>query len=184
MKKLFIGQKISFVVYIIIVIATFIYTLGFMTAYADLEMFDYEINKPIQEFHNSILIPFNNLIFWFAIVGVIGIVVMIALEYFKKIPDLFAYVIGMVFSVINIIVSVIAFVRLPNISNDYNKLDFSGVNSELPSTNPYTPTTSWFDNGLIVYGILSLISIILILFITLNYINGLKIKKGGVTDEK
>lgn len=80
MKKIFRGQVILSAVYTVTAIVVFLYTLVFMTEYNDLFGLKMPQNKQIAQFYEVILQGFNRQILVWAIVGIIGILMIVLLE--------------------------------------------------------------------------------------------------------
>ena len=90
MKKIFRGQVILSAVYTVTAIVVFLYTLVFMTEYNDLFGLKMPQNKQIAQFYEVILQGFNRQILVWAIVGIIGILMIVLLEIRTAVPDRFA----------------------------------------------------------------------------------------------
>ena len=92
MRKLFKGQRILSVLYILASIGMFLFALAFMTEYNDLFGLKLPQNQEIAMFHDVILQTFNRQIFAWSLVGVIGIALIVFLEILSCVPDRFALV--------------------------------------------------------------------------------------------
>ena len=139
MKKIFRGQVILSAVYTVTAIVVFLYTLVFMTEYNDLFGLKMPQNKQIAQFYEVILQGFNRQILVWAIVGIIGILMIVLLEIRTAVPDRFAAAVMTVymgcccFGAVNAIRNILA------IWAYYKGLDFSictltespGMNSNL-----------------------------------------------------
>lgn len=77
MRKLFKGQRILSVLYILASIGMFLFALAFMTEYSDLFGLKLPQNQEIAMFHDVILQTFNRQIFAWSLVGVIGIALIV-----------------------------------------------------------------------------------------------------------
>lgn len=166
MKKLLIMQKVMFVIYIIAMVALFLYSLGFMTQYRDFQYLASYENYVLYEFHHERLIPYNNFIFNLAIVSIVTILIVFSCKYNKKLPNLVTTVIGILITIPTIISSVYSLKILPGLKKDYQGFDFSYVPEE--TYEPYTPSTLAFDIGEILS--IALI-IIMVLFIAILVVN-------------
>ena len=93
MRKLFKGQQILSVLYILASIGMFLFALAFMTEYSDLFGLKLPQNQEIAMFHDVILQTFNRQIFAWSLVGVIGIALIVFLEILSCVPDRFALVV-------------------------------------------------------------------------------------------
>ena len=89
MKKGFMFQRIGFFLYLFMLLVAAAYALSFMTDYGNLFGFVYLENKPVTDFYNKMQ-TFNQISFWFAVVGAISIIAMFALQLKTKVSDLFA----------------------------------------------------------------------------------------------
>ena len=89
MRKLFKGQQILSVLYILASIGMFLFALAFMTEYNDLFGLKLPQNQEIAMFHDVILQTFNRQIFAWSLVGVIGIALIVFLEILSCVPDRF-----------------------------------------------------------------------------------------------
>ena len=87
MRKLFKGQRILSVLYILASIGMFLFALAFMTEYSDLFGLKLPQNQEIAMFHDVILQTFNRQIFAWSLVGVIGIALIVFLEMLSCFPD-------------------------------------------------------------------------------------------------
>ena len=96
MKKNLIFQKVMFALFILFVVVSFIYTLGFMTEYQDFQYLFDPANKPLYNFHHEELIPFNNVIFYVSVIGVIMIIVVFIAKLNKVLPKLLNLILGIV----------------------------------------------------------------------------------------
>ena len=86
MRKLFKGQQILSVLYILASIGMFLFALAFMTEYNDLFGLKLPQNQEIAMFHDVILQTFNRQIFAWSLVGVIGIALIVFLEILSCVP--------------------------------------------------------------------------------------------------
>lgn len=163
MKKIFNIQKISSKVYILIVIATFLFSLAFMTSYANLAGFEYPSNIEITEFYNSMQ-SFNFMIYYFAIAGLITIALLIAMEVTKKVADKTALIIVGISGSLGVIASIVSLILLPILSTMYSSetlLD-NALNEQI-ATWSHTINFSTFYIGYVIYGLLLVVSITLVI---------------------
>lgn len=93
MQKIFKTQRVTAMIYTVMSIVVFLYTLMFMTEYKDLFGLKLKQNSQVSFFHDSILQTFNRQIFTLALFAVIVIALSFFLEIFSKVPDWFALVV-------------------------------------------------------------------------------------------
>ena len=168
MKKKLIFQKVMFALFILFVVVSFIYTLGFMTEYQDFQYLFDSANKPLYNFHHEELIPFNNVIFYVSVIGVIMIIVVFIAKLNKVLPKLLNLILGIVAILPLLLTSIYSILELPGIKDTYNTLDFSHVAEEI--YDEYNPSTFAFDFGYIFYIISLVFVVIYLITIITNYI--------------
>ncbi len=176
MKKLFKLQKIMFFVYLIMLVVSAIYSLSFMTSYQDLFGFSLSKNQGIISFYDN-MISFNNMIFWFSLIGCISILAMFMLELKSKIPDKFALIVTSAFIIVNIVLCIISFVKLPQLMSEYNAVDFTYMyleDTSLTKDSVYVLKYSTFYLGYALYTVLGITSLG---FGTILWINNIKYTK-------
>lgn len=168
MRKMFVLQKVMFVLFILLMVASFIYTLGFMTDYKDFQYLFKPVNQPLYEFHHEVLIPFNNTIFYISVIGVIMIIVVFIAKLNKLLPSAVNLCLGVIANIPLILTSIYSLSKLNGIKAEYNGLDFSNVQSETYSE--YIPTTLAFDLGNTLYLIGIIFSILFIVVMVINFL--------------
>lgn len=187
MKKMFFLQKFMFVIYILAMISIMLYALGFMTNYKAFQylvgvtpqgVVIYPHNVELAEYHHEHLIPYNNTIFYLALGSVISIVLVFIAKINKKLPTVLNYILAGVSIIPTIIASVFSIVKLPTLLKMYNTYDFSEVEAE--TYNPYTPSTTAFEIGNILYPIVLGIVVVFFLVVTINFLNNRKNVKQNV----
>lgn len=158
-------QRIMFVIYILIMVVVFIYSLGFMTDYSNLFGMEQGVNESIASFHDKTLQNFNSSIFIYSVIGVVSIIALFALQINKKICDTLAVVIVNVISLFLLITCIISLVTLPQIITEYNNVDFTFIGLE--DTNftdvEYVRSYTTFYLGIVIY---ALEAIAMIIFMT------------------
>ncbi len=190
MKKMFVLQKVMFVIYILAMISVMLFALGFMTNY---KAFQYltgldkngnvvrEFNKQLGDFHHNELIPYNDTIFYLAIGSIISILLIFIAKLNKKIPNVFGVVMGVVATIPTIIGAVISIATIPGLADTYSKMNFSQV--EIETYTPYTPSTLAFDIGKVLFPIVLVLMIVFILVIVANFaLNTLNKKKASAVN--
>ena len=158
MKKNLIFQKVMFALFILFVVVSFIYTLGFMTDYQDFQYLSDKANKPLYNFHHEELIPFNNVIFYVSVIGVIMIIVVFIAKLNKVLPKLLNLILGIVAILPLLLTSIYSILELPGIKDTYNTLDFSHVAEKIYAE--YNPSTFAFYIISLVFVVIYLITII------------------------
>lgn len=164
MIKMFKLQKISMVLYIIASIVAFIYSLCFMTAYADLGKFTYPINQPLIDF-NSNMQGFNFMMFYFAVASLISILFLFSMQVFKKVCDKLALIVVNVFASLGVICSILVFVFIPMLVSEYDSVEALGLfsnNIEQISTWVHEMSYTAFNIGYFIYAIMLVTSLMLI----------------------
>ena len=176
MKKSFQLQKIVFVVYIIAMILCVLYSLGFMSHYSNLFGFEQPLNEDITHFHDDILQPFNNILFFASLFGAASIIVIFALQINKRICDRFACIVSSLVASVTACVSVFAIIALPLIIQSYDKVDFSymGLEDLNFQTAEYVREYSTFYLGIALYAVIFVAMIFFIAVIIRNYKLGKK----------
>lgn len=158
-------QKIMFIIYILIMVVVFIYTLGFMTDYSNLFGMEQGVNESIALFHDKTLQNFNSSIFIYSVIGVVSIIALFALQINKRICDTLAVVIVNVISLFLLITCIISLITLPQIISEYNNVDFTFIGLE--DTNftdtEYVRSYTTFYLGIAIY---ALEAIAMIIFMT------------------
>lgn len=183
MEKIFNVQKISSKVYIAMVVISFIYTLVFMTSYWNLANFEYAVNKPIAEFYDGMQ-SFNFIQYYFAIAGLISIILMFAFEVMKKVCDKLAMVIVVVCGCISTVGSIVALSLLPGFVSQYsNKTLLDYAYEEQIEIWSHTKNFTTLYIGFAVYGVLAIAAITLIISSVLSNRKFVK-EIGGIEDVK
>ena len=74
MKKVFGAQRVAAILFILMAVVIFVYSLAFMTDYENLFGLMLPANANVSLFHDKILQTFNKGILVWAIVGMVGVV--------------------------------------------------------------------------------------------------------------
>ena len=149
MQRIFKTQKITAVIYSVVAVAVFLYTLMFMTEYKDLFGLKLKQNSQISFFHDSVLQTFNRQIFLLALVGIFAILFSVLLETLKKVPDVFALVVMEIMLVICCAGCVYALSNISAIEAFYKTLDFQFL--ELEGLTDYELRFTAFNAGIVIY---------------------------------
>lgn len=177
MKNIFRGQVVLSVVYTVMAIVVFLYTLVFMTEYNDLFGLKMPQNKQIAQFYEVILQEFNRQILVWAIVGVIGILMIVLLEIRTAVPDRFAagvmtvYMGSCCFGAVNAIRNILA------IWAYYKGLDFQYLYAD--GIAEYELKFTTFQVGIAVYSVQIVVCAAFAAVLLLSYIRYKKLQKGG-----
>ncbi len=179
MKKYLIIQKIMFTIFILAAVSIFIYALGFMTNYEAFQYigYVYSANEPLYNFHHNVLIPFNNVIFYVSVVGLIMIIVIFAAKLNKYLPDKINLIMGLIATIPLLFCSLYGLLNLSSMKSEYNTFDFSYVATELYAE--YTPSTLAFDIGNILYVLVLVLMLIYILSLVFSYIYRKRVENNG-----
>lgn len=180
MEKGFKIQRIGFVIYLLMMIVLAIYALSFMTSYQNLFGYVTKANASITTFHNHMQ-NFNQGIFWLAVVSVLSIIVMFALELRTKICDKFALGVMSGFGVLNLGTSIYGFIALPKLMQEYRLVDFTHMYLEDTSLAEDYVYTLKFETFYIGFVIFAALLIVAIFFISTLWINNIKMKRSEVT---
>ncbi|WP_058485790.1 hypothetical protein [Defluviitalea phaphyphila] len=151
---------------IVIAIITFIIGLGFMTNYYELF---YEGTNEMFEYYKTLQI-LNRVIFNEAVVFVILAFILKIFDIHKKMPGIFGYIYVIVSSIYIIMTSNTILNAIPSYKNDYLAFDFSVMEN-------YKASTFAFDISTIIFILWIIVSIMLILITTINFIRRIKFKK-------
>lgn len=182
MKKMFSLQKKFVPVFIVTVVITFIYALGFMTPFKDLYGFEYPKNNHIIDFHDVKLQGFNQTIFWIGVVTLPSIIALFALQVNKKVCDRLALIIMGVFSVVIIGLSIFGIVTLISLFPEYKALDMTYFFDE--KSFDYEKTYYMFYFGYVIYGLAIISTITSMTVFTLNHFKFMKLHPIDVKKEK
>lgn len=178
MKKLFILQKISMIVYVVAVLSTFLYSLYFMTAYANLAGFELPLNEDLRVFHDETMQRFNFVIFYFSVIGAISVLALFVLQVNKKICDKLSLITSVSFSTVATVGSIIAIAMIPGLITAYNAeglFDFASL--ETVFGYEHTMTNTPFYVGIAVYVITLISSIFFTTTIIINHVKFLSSDK-------
>lgn len=178
MKKLYQGQRIMSVVYTIMAVVVFLYALVFMTEYNDLFGLKLPQNQNVARFYEGILQSFNRQILVWAIVGVIGILVIVMLEIRTKIPDRFAAIVMTVYMAVCCFGSVDGIRNLSAIQAYYRSLDFQYL--PLEGVADYQLKFTTFQVGMGIYPVHIVVCVVFAAVLVLSHIKYKKLEKGGV----
>lgn len=181
--KCFKFQKIMFVIYLVMLVASFIFAMSFMTQYADLFGLESPLNEGIANFHDAMQV-FNKQIFGLSAVGLISIVFMYLLETNKKVSDKLAIIVMSVFAIVSIALSVFGIMRIEQFMNQYKAIDFQYASFEDPALADYELKFETFYIGYGLYITLLVSSVSYILSLVLSHVLYLKVKKGEIENAK
>ena len=176
-KRMLVLQKVMFGLFILTVICCFVYSLGFMTQYRELQYLSKPVNKVLYNFHHEVLIPFNNSIFYLTLIGVIMFIVVFVAKLNKRLPNLLSMILGVVATIPTIIAAVLGLGKLGGIKAEYLTFDFSNVASEIYEE--YNPSTLAFEIGQYLFVVALVIMIAFIVTIVINWIINKEKKYGS-----
>lgn len=178
MKKLYQGQRVMSVVYTIMAVVVFLYSLVFMTEYNDLFGLKLPQNQDVARFYEGILQSFNRQILVWVIVGVIGILVMVMLEIRTKVPDRFSAVVMVVYMAACCYGSVDGIRNILAIQAYYQGLDFQYL--PLEGVLDYQLKLGTFQVGMGIYPVYILVCVAFATVLVLSHIKYKKLEKGGI----
>lgn len=177
MRSVFKLQKILTAVYVLVSIAAFIFALSFMTEYGDLFGLRLPLNKEIAEFHDVILQIFNRQILIWSIVAVAGILLIVMLEVFTKVPDRLALVVMVILLAVCCYGAFYGLINIPAIRTYYQSLDFQYLYLEGLDNYQFKFTT--FNLGMILYSVQMVICVSYALTLVASHIIYMKTMKKG-----
>lgn len=143
-------QKTMVMIYIIMAVVAFTYSLCFMTAYEDLFGLMLKANARIAYFHDVFMHGFNQTMFWFTLFGAVSIAWFYIFGCRQYVPDTVALVI---ISVSLLIISgwcIYALIEIPRLEATYLSLDFSNLALE-GVTSDYVVRTKTFTYGMVIF---------------------------------
>ena len=175
MRKLFKGQRILSVLYILASIGMFLFALAFMTEYSDLFGLKLPQNQEIAMFHDVILQTFNRQIFAWSLVGVIGIALIVFLEILSCVPDRFALVVMLLLMVACCYGAVNSIMNLQAISVYYQGLDFQYLSLE--GLENYQLQFTTFRLGVVFNALYILVCGALAIDLTASHLTFVRLKK-------
>lgn len=178
MKKLYQGQRIMSVVYTIMAIIVFLYALVFITEYNDLFGLRLPQNQAIAQFYEGILQNFNRQILVWAIVGVVGILVIVMLEIRTKVPDRFAAIVMTAYMAACCFGSVDGVRNILAIQTYSRTLDFQYL--PLEDIVDYQLEFTTFQAGVGIYAVHILVCVVFAAVLLLSHIKYIKMEKGGI----
>lgn len=149
MQKLIKTQKVTAMIYIVMAIIIFLYSLCFMTEYSDLFGLMLKTNSHITNFYKNILQKFNWQIFRLSLGGIAGIVLIYVLEIMTKVVDKFALIVIETLLLFNIGGCGYSIMNLNAIQAYYKTLDFQYI--ELEGVRDYVLKFTAFNIGNVVY---------------------------------
>jgi magnesium-transporting ATPase (P-type) len=178
MRKLFKGQQILSVLYILASIGMFLFALAFMTEYNDLFGLKLPQNQEIAMFHDVILQTFNRQIFAWSLVGVIGIALIVFLEILSCVPDRFALVVMLLLMIACCYGAANSIMNLQAISVYYQGLDFQYLSLE--GLENYQLQFTTFRLGVVFNALYILVCGALAIDLTASHLTFVRLKKEGL----
>ncbi len=177
MVKIFKFQKLMLILFIIASVAMFCASLYFMTDFKDLFGLKLKFNKPIAVFHDDLMQGFNQQFFWFTLFALLVVFLAFCLEIPHAVPDRFALmVMGLCLSAI-VGFSVFALLRLPQLVQVYEGLDFSKL--DLEGAIDYQPRSVAFVVLMVLSGIQICISLTFLAVLSLSHRSFIKTQATG-----
>lgn len=149
MEKIFRTQKVTAVIYTVMSVVVFIYTLVFMTEYKDLFGMKLQQNSQVSFFHDIVLQTFNRQIFVFALIGIGVIVCSFFLEVFSKVPDRFSLIVIVLLLIVYCGGAVYAISNIQAVEAYYRILDIQYLHLE--GLSDYQLKFTTFRVGLGIY---------------------------------
>ena len=152
LEKSFKFQKVMFVIYILVIVISFIFALSFMTQYANLFGLQLVLNQSIIDFHNNMQ-NFNKMYIYLLIISLVSIIFMFLLETHHRVADRFALIVMGVFVGIFIGTTLYALINMTSLMNDYQNCNFDYIALEASELGDYQRQ---FETFYIGYGVVSI----------------------------
>ena len=151
LKISYICQRVFSVLFILNVIVVCLYTLWFMTDFMGMRGFVFK-GKVASDFYDK-LQPFNQRMFYFALLGVISIIFVKVFDFTKNVVDYAGLIIMSIISIILIYSSIDAMSWFPAYKAEYLKVLTPEVlaSMKIENTADYIIKTRAFSYGNIVY---------------------------------
>lgn len=178
MKRLFTAQKCVSILYIVMTLVVFVYTLAFMTQYSDLVGLKMAQNRLIANFYDVGLQPFNRQMFAWALLAVAGVALIFFLEIRTRVPDLFAVVVMALCMAACCYGAFFAISNLTALSAYYAQLDFSHLVLEGGAAD-YQPKFATFQIGTGIYMAQLVVCVSLAAILVASHVKYKKLEKGG-----
>lgn len=181
MKGIFKAQRVIAVLFVIMAVIVFIYSLSFMTEYNDLFGLKLAQNKDISNFYENILQVFNRQIFVWAMVAVAGIVLVFVLEIYTRVPDRFALIVMVALMAACSYGAFYAIQNISAISGYYQALNFEFI--ALEGASDYELKLATFEIGTGIYIAQLAVCMSLTVILIASHIKFVRTMKGGASSE-
>ncbi len=178
LRKSFKFQKVMFYIYMIFLIACFIFAISFMTQYSNLFGLELPMNDGVTAFHSSMQ-KFDRNIIFFSLASIVSIIFMFALEVHKKVVDKFAFVIMSLLILWELFICVYGIINMANLMTSYKGVDFQYLYLEDPALENYQLKFETFYIGYIIYILTIISSVLFLISIVLSHILYLKQNKNN-----
>ena len=149
LEKSFKFQKVMFVIYLLMIVISFIFALSFMTQYSNLFGLETVLNQGVIDFYDHMQ-SFNKMYIYLLIVSLVSIIFMFMLETHHRVADTFALIVMGVFVAIFIGTSIYALINMMNLMGEYQNCDFTYLALEAPELENYQREFETFYIGYIV----------------------------------
>ncbi len=153
-------------IFLIMTIVMFAFSLLFMTDFKDLFGLRMKLNEDVAYFHDVVLQGYNRLIFLAALGGLVTLLLFFFLQAFSRVPDIFALVIIELLCIALVVFSIYAIARTIGLEEIYIALDFSHVAMEGGAD--YIVRTRTFAASVVlnVLYIISCVSVSIVMFVS------------------
>ncbi len=155
MERTFRLQRICAVLFLVMGIALFVLSLGFMTDFKDLFGLQLKANKPVAYLHDVLLQGYNRSLFHLAVCALLVAVLSFVFETNRKVPDMIALVVMDVLLAALFVRTVMLIATLAGLEPVYLSADYSKV--RLEGGFDYVPRTRTFLLGYLVESLFALV---------------------------
>lgn len=157
MERTFRLQRICAVLFLVMSIALFVLSLGFMTDFKDLFGLQLKANKPVAYLHDVLLQGYNRSLFHLAVCALLVAVLSFVFETNRKVPDMIALVMMDVLLAVLFVRTVMLIATLAGLEPVYLSTDYSKV--RLEGGFDYVLRTRTFLLGYLVESLFALVSL-------------------------
>lgn len=158
MERTFRLQRICAVLFLVMSIALFVLSLGFMTDFKDLFGLQLKANKPVAYLHDVLLQGYNRSLFHLAVCALVVVVLSFTFEANRKVPDMIALVMMDALLAILFVRAVMLVATLAGLEPVYLSADYSKV--RLEGGFDYVLRTRTFRLGYLVESLFALVCLV------------------------
>ena len=181
MERIFRLQRLVAMLFLVMTIAVFVFSLFFMTDFKDLFGLMMKLNEDVAYFHDTVLQGYNQQIFLAAVAGLVVLLVFFLLQAFSRVPDVFALVIMTVCCIALASFSVYAIVSTAELESVYLSLDYSHVAME--GGFDYVVRTRTFTASFVINGLYVAVCAAMAAIMNISHFTFVRKCKGAVYAE-